>query len=355
MLGLLDRYVVRLYASSWLVSLLFFVGLYGVYDFFAQMDELMQEVEGVSVSGADIGRLYLYTLPAILVRITPFLLVVAGLVTAMRLQRHNELLAMQFTGRSPRRNLRPVVALSGVFLILLVLLQEFVVPRVAVERQQLRSMLIEHEPAWTVPRVSVVDERGRLFTCVEFHVAEARIEKLTVSWIDDEGCDQHVLGNQARYDATAGGWRMEQGQHRTACAGLVDAEPVELLTSSIRPQDLVAEQLQPFDLSYATLLDLARRYPLNNRYRTLMHYHMTFPLGSMLLVLLAMTFVIQDDPARRLVGLGLSILICLGYLLLDAAMLEMGGGGSLTPVLAAWLPVVVAASALMVMKDAGTE
>lgn len=354
-MGLLDRYVIRMYASSWLVSLLFFVGLYGVYDFFAQMDELIEEVEGVPVAGADIARLYLYTLPAILVRITPFLLVVAGLVTAMRLQRHNELLAMQFTGRSPRRNLRPVVALSGLFLIGLVVLQEFVVPRVAVEREQLRSTLIDHEPSWLVERVSVVDDKGRLFTCVDFHVAEGRIEQLTVSWIDEDGCDQLVQGQGARFVAQRGGWQLESGLRRSSCDGQMREEPVELLTTTIRPQDLVAEQLQPFDLSYATLLDLARRYPQNTRYRTLMHYHMTFPLGSMLLVLLALFFVIQSDPGKRLAGLGFSIVACLGYLLLDAAMLELGSGGSTSPVIAAWLPVVVAGSALTVMKDPGAE
>jgi len=352
MIGRLDRYVARMFVSSWFVSCVFFIGLYSVYVVFSNVDALVKDVDQSEVEFGAILRMYLLSAPSMITRMTPFLMVVAVLITVMRLQRHNELAAMVMVGRSPRRVVRPVIALTGVFLIGLVLMQEFVAPKVALERERLMAQLVDHQETWVIAQTVARDPTGRMFIAIDYNVERQTIRKLSVSYTDERGNDVTVSGSDATWAGSTSGWRLSEGTISVRSpGGETVEEPAAFVGRSIRPQDLLVEHLEPFDMSYAMLLDLARRYPSHTRFRMLRHYHVTFPLAVLMLVFLALQFVLQRDPALRMRGLGMSILSCLGFLMLDAAMLSLGTGGSLPPVLAAWLPVIVAGSLVVVLYD----
>lgn len=352
MIGRLDRYVSRMFLSSWFVSFVFFMGLYSVYVVFSNVDALVKDVGETEVEFAAVLRMYALTAPSMVTRMAPFLMVVAVLITVMRLQRHNELAAMVMVGRSPRRVMRPVIALTGVFLIGLVLMQEFVAPKVAVERERLKAQLVDHQEDWVIDLTVARDPDGRMFIATDYNVEQRTIRKLSVSYTDDRGNDVTVAGSDASWAGSTSGWRLADGVISVRTPdGDTTEEPAAFVGRSIRPDDLLVAHLEPFDMSYANLLELARRYPNHTRYRMLRHYHVTFPLAVLMLVFLALHFVLQRDPALRMRGLGLSILSCLGFLMLDAAMLSLGTSDTLPPVLAAWLPVIVAGSLVVVMHD----
>ena len=85
--------------------------------------------------------------------------------------------------------------------------------------------------------------------------------------------------------------------------------------------------------------------------RLLRHYHVTYPLSILFLVYLTLPFVLRHDPASRLRGLGIAIMICLGLKILDATVWDLGSRGFLQPVLAAWIPVIVSGSLVTVLFD----
>lgn len=352
MIGKLDRYVMRFFVSSWFVSVVFFIGLYGVYEFFSKIGDLLEEINQTDLGVDAIFSMYLYTLPAMLSRMAPFLMVSAVVVTVMRLQRHNELWSMVLVGISPRRVVRPVVALTGLFLIGLVLMQEFVAPKVAIDRERLRARLIDHELKWTIPMTTLRDAAGRMIIAVDYVVEEQRMRGLDVSYRDELGNDVKIIGKDAVWDGPSRGWQFGEGSIRVlAPDGSESVEPAAFLGETIRPQDLLAEHLQPFDMSYGILIDMERRYPNQPRYQFLLHYHVTFPLAVMLLVFMALHFTLQRDPALRMRGMGMAILSCMVFLMLDAAMLKLGASGSLSAVVAAWIPVIVAGSLVFVLSD----
>lgn len=351
----LDRYVGRLYLSSWIVSAVFFVGLYGVYDFFQHVDDLLDELRDDEMGLAAVGALYAYQLPAMVVRVAPFLLVTAALVTLMRLQRHNEFTAMVMTGRSPQRVVRPVLALSAVFVALLAAMQETVAPAVSEERDRMMADMLETDRAWTIPRITLRDADGRLVTATDYEVGTRTVGRLNVSASDGQGSDVLVTGEQARWDDERGGWRLQRGTRttRSVATGAQRVADEEFVLTDADPAALMASSRDPFDLSYAQLLDLSRRYPASPRWRLLRHYHLTFPLTLLLLVALALRFVLKPEPGRRLAGLGSALLAVLGLLVLDRAMQQLGADGGLQPALAAWIPVIVGGSLVVVLAPAG--
>jgi lipopolysaccharide export system permease protein len=354
----LDRYVAGIYLSCWTLSLVFFLGLFGVVDFFGNIGQLLGHVHDAGHGATVILRFYLVQLPTIFKEVAPFVMLMAALLAVLRLQRHNELTAMLLTGRSPRRVMAPVFLLTAVFTGLLVWVQESVAPRVAVEREQLEAFLLKDEPDWKINDVHMRDTRGRLVSAHGFHVASGVVDRLDVSGRDAEGRNESISGSNATWDEDTGGWRLQSGVREVR--GLSGGEPIEsgpvsFAATDLRPDDLRMEHTETFDLSYAEVLDRSERYPASASYRLLRHYHVTYPLSVLLLVVLGVPLVLKRSARGSLVGLGAALLLCIAYMLVDTTVRDLGTHGFLNPVLAAWLPVILAGSLGVVLFDSLDE
>jgi len=354
MISRLDRYVARTYVSSWLVSVVFFLGLFSVVSFFGHMDELLKRAGPAGSALEIVGRFYAYQAPTIMVQVAPFVMLMAALFTVMRLQRHNELMAMLMVGRSARRIVAPILLLTAVFIAGLVWVQESLAPRFALAAKQLDALLSDGTEDWTLDRITVKDARGYLISARNFHVTTGTIEQFNASGRDTLGRNVSFAGNDATFDAGARGWRLFGGMVETR-ALTPGAEPATaaapFFATDIRPEDLLGTRLKPFDLSYADVLERSERYPLSSGYRMLRHYHVTYPLSVFLLVMLGLPFVLRRQARNNLFGVGISILLCMLFLIVDAMVRDLGSRGFLAPVLAAWLPVIVAGSGCVVLWD----
>ena len=354
MTGRLDRYVAGIYLSCWFLAIVFFAGLFGVVDFFAKIGDLLDHARSTGGGAAIIGRFYACQAPRIFKEAAPFVMLMAALLTVLRLQRHNEFMAMLLTGRSSRRVLLPVFVLTAFFVGVLAWVQESVAPRVSVERERLESQLLKGRTDWTIEAIHMRDAQGWLFSAHEVHVYTGLIGKLHVSGRDAQGRNVSVSGSDATWDEQAGGWRLQGGvrEVRDVKTGeLIETGDAALVVTDVRPEDLLMEHREAFDLSYGEILEKSERYPTAPGYRLLRHYHVTYPLSVMLLVVLGVPFVLRRPQRRGFVGVGAALLLCVGFMLVDATARDLGNHGFLHPVVAAWLPVILAGSLGVVLLD----
>ena len=349
----LDRYVARVFLSSWLASTALFVGLFGVVDFFGKIDDLIENSSSAGAGVAMIGRMYLCRLPSIFVQVAPFVMLMAALFALLRLQRHGELMAIFMTGRSPMRVLAPILGMTLLCMAVLVVSQEVLIPRLARQRANDEAVLIHGKPDWVLS-TTIKDASGQTLVITDYHVASQVIGKLTATGTDERGRSRITYGEQAVYDEAAGGWRLGNGHLDVIARGSEVPEVTEaaaFLRTDVRPQDVMTEKQQPFDLSFKEIVERGERYPQSARWKLLRHYHITYPLSVLLLVLLGVPFVLKRRHRGNLIGLGIALLLCAAYLTVDVIVRDLGLGGFLPPVIAAWLPVIVAGSLSVVLFD----
>ncbi len=354
MISRLDRYVARMYLSSWLVSIVFFLGLFSVISFFGSVNDLLKHSDKGGTTLEVVARFYVYRLPTILVQVSPFVMLMAALFTVMRLQRHNELMAMLMVGRSARRIVTPILVLTAVFIGGQIWMQESLAPRCALEAKKLDAQISDGRKAWIIPKLTLKDARGYLLSVRNFDVNSGVVEELHVSGRDELGRNVSITGHDAVFDAEARGWRLFDGVVETlplVAEGEPLTAPAPFFETDVRPEDLLDTRLQPFDLSYADVLERSERYPQSASYRLLRHYHVTYPLSVMLLVLLGLPFVLKRQARNNLFGVGISILLCMLFLVVDATLRDLGSRGFLSPVMAAWIPVIVGGSFAVVLFD----
>ena len=96
----------------------------------------------------------------------------------------------------------------------------------------------------------------------------------------------------------------------------------------------------PLDLSFSESLRLLARDPTNAQYRTLLHYHMTFPLAGLILLMVGMPFVIENTRGKAAERIAKGFLLCVLYFGLDFVARTLGLQGQIGPLHAGWLPVL---------------
>ena len=69
MIGRMDRYVARTFMTSWFVNAVFFVGLWGIVDFFGNIDDFLENLTETDNSLGVIARFYLYQAPSIFLNV----------------------------------------------------------------------------------------------------------------------------------------------------------------------------------------------------------------------------------------------------------------------------------------------
>lgn len=344
----LDRYVGRIVLGAFLASMLFFLFLMVVVDILTNLGSYARRAEEAGVGGVEmasrLGLYYLNLLPVLVTMVTPFASVIAGMFAVARLHHANEIVPMLFVGRSIHRVLRPIL-LCGVFgSMLMVVSWQWVVPQVGAELANTKQFL--NKGAETQKHLVVEDhgEKSRYMYVEEYDAAKRCI--YGVGTLVQGVLDNDVVTVTApigRWDVAAADWRLEGGEMFSVerneggpqtWLGRPDVTPAVLLQQG-------REQIDPEMLSYTDLLELIEARPNRVDARLALHRHITYPIASVLLLLLALPMAVRYERGSRTDRLLIAIGLCAGYMLFDLACQRLGLRSWLHPIVAAWTPTIL--------------
>jgi lipopolysaccharide export LptBFGC system permease protein LptF len=81
------------------------------------------------------------------------------------------------------------------------------------------------------------------------------------------------------------------------------------------------------------------------RYMVELQRKIAFPFVTIVMTLLAVPFAVTTGRRGALYGVGVAIVLAIGYWLMVSVCAAMGAGGLLPPLLAAWTPNILFAAA----------
>jgi lipopolysaccharide export LptBFGC system permease protein LptF len=139
-------------------------------------------------------------------------------------------------------------------------------------------------------------------------------------------------------------WRLENGR-REDVGTFQEQHAIEWLeVIDFTPHDVLVAQKgreREMELSFSETLELAARDPDDMRYQTLLQYHLTFPLANLVLLLVALPFLMGRERGHGAEGLVAGCLMCVLYFCIDFVTRALGMDGTLSPLMASWLPVLL--------------
>ena len=369
--GRLDRYVGGLFVSSYATAFFLVVGLFLILDMASNLDGYVEPWPGgYRAPGFLIARYYLLDVPFLFLQIAPFVTLVAGLFTVSKLLRVNETVASLAAGVSSWRLLAPVFVLGALCGLGMFGLSEAAAKGLANRRDALHYVLESKRFDLVYSNLRVRDLSGSVAIIDEFRPAiplppEAgdvpvppapEIKGLQAVMRSRAQQFSDTQAARATYEPRGDrmGWKLEGGV-REEVAGSQITTPVEWLDGFEFSPGLAITYWRahedPLDLSFSEVRELARRDPDNVVFQTLMQYHLTFPLANLVLLLVGVPILLRHDRRRSALGLAGGVLLCVFYFATDFVLRNMGIQGTLDPLLAAWLPVLLFGSLGLVLYD----
>ena len=344
----LDGYVARLFALSYLAAFFLVVGLFVILDMATNLDEyLAPDKSGYAPPTALVGEFYLLQLPFLYLQMSPYVTLVAGMFTAAKLARANEIVAVLGAGISVRRLLAPVYLGASLLALGMFWLREQATQDLGRRRDLLQDHLRERRPHPRLENLVIWDKRHRTVTLREYVVNPdpAASEAIGLSERHREGERLVSIDAHRARPLSGGRWQLEGGTRLIDDGVGRETRPVAILDDPrFTPGEVELAwkaREHPLDLSHGELLDLLAREPTNLQYRSLLQYNLTFPLAGLILLLVGLPFVVGDERGKAGERIARGFLLCVAYFAVDFVARTLGLQGAVGPVVSGWFPLVL--------------
>jgi lipopolysaccharide export system permease protein len=353
--GTLSRYIARRMATSALlvIATIAVIALLGNY-----IETLQSYGDEESFNGFIALKLALMRIPFMIDQILPFAFLFAAILALVGLSRRQELVVARATGISVWRFLLPAFVVAFVF----GLFATFILNPVAIE---LRSERDKARAEFRTERddSSAWFRQGSVDGSSIIYAAQADSEALILFGVtafvfdSDENFREKVTARRA--DFGAGRWTLRDATLISADAAR-DSIETYILPTNLDGNELRLAIAEPETFTIWTLpafIEAASRAGQNiNRFRLTFHTLLARPLFLMAMVMVAATVSLRFSRYGGTLRLVLTGVVG-GFLLyvLTEIIGDLGGNGIINPIVAAWLPSIVALSfggtALLYLED----
>lgn len=356
MIRTLDRYLLKSFLTNYVLSLFVMVSLYVVLDLFVNLDEFTEATKSVWRVVRDIANYYGYNLPLYFSQLSGVISLFAACGTFARLHRQNEVTAVLASGTSLYRLATPVILGALATNALLVVDQEFVLPRVAPmlvrERADVQGQKVKE--VWCVR-----DGESRLISGIEFAPAQQRIRGMIILELETEPLHQGELkdvitADFGAWDAARQGWALTRGVRLSMTSGTAgtlgmdqaaERTGVDFYGTSITPEQLKLRQSVNWMqfLSLRQLRDLEKSGDIRpSQVAPIRHQRFTIPIHNMILVLLGLSFFMTRVPTSVLTQCAEALGVCALFFIVAFVSQQIGGSVTvLTPAVASFIPIFI--------------
>lgn len=354
-IGLLDRYIWRQLRDLFLFGVGVFTTLLMVNHLFLLARLVLQRGAPFLVA----VELLLYRLPYFLAFSFPMAMLLAALMAISRLSDGQEITAMRTSGISLGRIAASVVG-AGVLVSLLTLgVNEAVVPE-AEERYRVAftSALENPKPAEQQHVLFREEQEGieSVYFARRFSVQAEQMDGVVVEQFEEGVLRRVIEAARARYLGAE--WEFQDGTMYIFTGSSIVSTNFQRLRVALRrtPREIAIPQRQPSEMSIRELrayISVLRRSGESAvRYAVEVQSKLAIPASALLFALLAVPLGLRPHRSGPSIGMGLTILILLGYYIMMSITLTLGQGGRLHPVAAAWIPdgALAAAGVLLLRK-----
>ncbi len=346
---ILDRYVLRQFAKSWIVALGSFIVVFVIIDFFEKIGGYIDRGTPADV----VARLYLYQIPYFAMVVMPVSMLLAALFSIGRISRDNELTAMLASGRPLLRVLLPVFILGLGISWASYHFNDYIVTR-SNSRLEEWQAVDEGERGGRkksdknrLKQVLKRGEDGTLYWGGTYSVTGQSFQDMAAMRFDGPRLLELTAAPEAMW--TGETWLLKDGVRRglarddsTLSEGSHQRFESSFLPGPVLlPEDFQREEKKPEAMEYNELkrhIERASRSGENaERMLVDLHIKTSYPMANFIIVILGAALSATRRRISLASGFGWTVGLAFVYILLLRLGLSLGHSQMLPPLLAAWV------------------
>jgi len=179
---ILDKYIIKNLGSGYLFILLVFVGLYFIIDIFSNLSDMLESKPPLGM----IFQYYLYSLPLIILRVSPFSLLISTLYTFGELNKNNEIISIRSAGLSILRIAAPVIFFAFFISIITFFIQEKILIYSQKEVEDIKLRFIKKDGLAEAEERNLAFASGNMIFFVEKFIPKAQTMEHVIIFIEDK-------------------------------------------------------------------------------------------------------------------------------------------------------------------------
>lgn len=359
---ILDRYILKELAGPFIFGICAFSSIFIGTDVLFKMARFITE-QGAAVW--TVAKLFLYSLPRIVVLTFPMSMLLASLLAFGRLSGNSEIVAMKTGGVSFYRLAAPVVIIAFFVSIFAMFFNELVVPaaNTAYSRTVLEEINKSQIPT-TQDHILIRDIKGgqlqRITYARQFNGATNTMQGVDIQEFEQGRLSRIINAEQAKWNGN--NWDLANGIiYVVAENGNLEHSlrfQKQMVDVVMNPKEISREQKQPKEMTIKELKThikiREREFVSTNALQVELHQRLAIPLASLIFTLIGAPLGLQPHRSSSSIGLGLSIVIIFVYYSIMTLSTAIGQSGTIPPVLGAWLPnlLMIAFGAWLIRRAA---
>jgi len=347
---ILSRHIFGEFIRIFLAVLLGILVVYLCMDFLQKADRFIKYRANI----VQVATYFLYSLPGMAASSLPIAALMASLLSLGNLSRYNEIIAMRASGVSLAAIIAPVLVAGLLISALGFFNNEYIMPVYTARANFIKNVEIEKKPQLAVFQQRKLWLRGPDNSIANIDlISPDRNEMIGViiyKLTPDFTVRERIKADSLLWEN--GAWRFKHGTKFTLSSDTVqvssaDGEVFNIVDS---PDDLGMIAKSSEEMNFTELWDYVKRLKTSGynaaRYEVDLYSKLSFPLSSLLMVLIATPLSLQKVRSGGVgKGIALAVFIAFIYWGLVSVGTALGRSGVLPPLGAAWIANVLFASA----------
>jgi lipopolysaccharide export system permease protein len=345
-LRLLDKYILKEYLRSFIITCVAFIALYLIVDFFEKIRMFLSNHASV----IQMATYFLFSIPMIVSLILPAAVLLATLITYSNLSKYNEITAMKANGISLYRMSSPVLIFAAIIAVSLFYFSELITPAALQKTENIVMVEVQKQKALGFFKQNEIwyHSDKAIYNFKMFDVTANILRGVTINYINPD------FTLKMRIDAERAQWENNHWIFYNLLLTRFDDHnsPVlewskqKIIDLPEKPSDFKimqkdAEKMGFFDLRKYIRKIQAEGYDAT-RYLVDLHGKIAFPLVTLILVIIGISFSLrQERHGGVMQSLGIGIVIGFSYWIVHAFSMSLGRSGTLPAILSAWLANII--------------
>ncbi len=353
-MNILDRYILKEFIKIFTLILVSLIGLYLIADFFERIRMFLSN----HATPRQIISYLLLNIPMILSQMIPVAVLLGTLLSFGILSKNCEITAMKANGVSLYRISLPVIILSFAICIAAFLLNEFITPYTNQEAKYVKFVEVQkREKLGSFKQNQIWYKTGKgIYNFSVFDPRTNTLKGIRINFFD------RGMNLYERIDAKEAKWENGKWVFRDLLVttfpegGFPSLEriPSKVLDLPEIPSDFMAVQKSAEEMGLVELNRFIKKIRSEgydtNKYRTDMHGKIAFPLVSIILAILGVSFSLKSERSGGIAqSIGTGIIIGFSYWVVFAFAISLGRAGTIPPVIAAWAANLILGLAALIM------
>lgn len=353
---IVDTYILSSFLFYIGVVLASLVSMILVYNFF----ELMGDSIRNKISLAKMFTYLFFLTPEMIYEQLPISILVGVLISLGVLSKQNEIAAFKACGVSLYRLAAPILVGSTLFSGALFAFDYLYVPAANLKQDALRDEIKGRVQSWHRPdRKWIMGYGTRIYFYRYFDTTEGAMNDVYVFDLEPGTfrLQREIIASRANWDASQHTWVFANGwsctftgpnckEYRSFKADTPGVSQVITFPELTEPPEyFLKEPLQDKQMNFLQLdnyiRDLAHRGIPTTKLQVQFYRKFSVPLFGVIMAALAVPFGFMVGSRGAMTGIGVSLVIALGYQAINTLFEKLGNVNQLPPTMAAWSPDVV--------------